>query len=252
MKTLTFLSFFICFALKAEVSRSPAVVGGLCDLDIPTTKIKPGSEKVFGEEVVHKVVILSDDQKGCSVMPKKQYPNSVYEEFARNEMKVLFQKYPDNYSRKCADHFKKSGLKMTEFSCEEPVITSMTFERFGCEKENEEVSGKINYVGFAHAKVTYQQRGLRIEEKSLEALLKEQCTRVNECMEQASENEMPELTKLAVVACKNELTPVNSGRAPAIEKDSSNFDGKRLPKPADPKAPKAPAVPSEDSTTIRK
>lgn len=229
MKSLIILSLLFCFNLKAEVSRSPAVVGGMCDLDISTTKIQKGSDKVFTDEVSHKVVILSDDSLGCSAMPKKQYPSSTYEENARNEMKLLFQKYPENYFKNCADHFKSKGLKKTEFVCEEPSITAISFTRFGCEKKMEDGTQKVSFAGFTYATVKYQQRGVRIEEKTAEVVQKEQCARVNECIEQASEKEMPELKKLSAVACKAELTPVSTARAPALEKDSS-FNGNRTPK----------------------
>ncbi|MDD4973653.1 MAG: hypothetical protein PHY93_04845 [Bacteriovorax sp.] len=223
------VSVLVSFSLNAEVSRSPAVVGGQCDLDIRTTKIQSGSEKVFNQEVTHKVVILSDDSVGCSVMPKKQYPSSTYEENARNEMRLLFQKYPENYSKNCVEHFKAQGLKKSEYVCEEPAIVSMSFTRFGCEKKMEDGTQKVAFAGFTYASVKYQQRGVRIEEKSAELVQKEQCARVNECIEQASEKEMPELKKLSAVACKAELTPVSTARAPALEKDSS-FDGNRTPK----------------------
>jgi hypothetical protein len=219
----------VSFGLSAEVSRSPAVVGGQCDLDIATTKIQSGSEKVFNQEVSHKVVILSDDSLGCSAMPKKQYPNSTYEENARNEMKLLFQKYPENYSKNCVEYFKAQGLKKSEYNCEEPSISAISFTRFGCEKKIEDGTQKVAFAGFTYASVKYQQRGVRIEEKSVELVQKEECVRVNECIKQASEKEMPELKKLSAVACKAELTPVSTARAPALEKDSS-FDGNRKPK----------------------
>ncbi|MFA6238972.1 MAG: hypothetical protein WC635_16665 [Bacteriovorax sp.] len=239
MKSLLFLSLVISFGSKAEVGRSPAVVGGVCDLDIATTKIKPESEKIFTQDISHKVTIRSDlNSAGCSSMPKNKYPDSVFEEHARNELHLLFQKYPDNYSRKCARHFTALGLKKSDFVCETPAIVSIDFAQFGCEKKIEDGTEKITFAGFTQAAVKYQQRGYQLVEKSLETVQKEQCARVNECMEQASDKEMPELKKLAVVACKNELAPVSAGRAPAIEKDASSNDGKRIPKSAEQKEEK--------------
>lgn len=213
----------------AEVGRSPAVIGGLCDLDIPTTQIKLGSKKIFTHEVNHKITIRSDDSFGCEALPQKQYPHSVYEEYAMNEMKLLFQKYPENYSKNCATYFQRQGRKKSEYSCELPSIVSISFNSFGCEKKLEDGTQLVTFTGFANAIIKYQQAGSGIEEKSIELVQKEQCSRVNECIGQASEKEIPELKKLAVVACKNELTPISSGRAPAIEKDSS-YDGRRIPK----------------------
>lgn len=229
MKSLTTLSFLFCFNLMAEVGRSPAVVGGLCDLDIPTTQIKLGSKKVFGQEVNHKIMIRSDDGLGCEALPHKQYPHLVYEEFAKNEMQLLFQKYPENYSKNCVTYFQRQGRKKSEYSCETPSIVSISFKSFGCEKKLEDGTQRVTFTGFAEAIIKYQQVGNGIEEKSIELVQKEQCSRVKECIGQATDKEIPELKKLAVVACKNELSPISSGRAPAIEKDSS-YDGKRIPK----------------------
>lgn len=234
------ISFAYCFNLMAEVSRSPAVVEGACDLDIPTTIIKIDSEKKFKQEISHKVTILSDDGRDCSTMPKKQYPDSIYENHVRNEMDLLFKKYPENYSQKCAEFFKRSGLKKSDYVCREPSIVSISFVEFGCDKK----------VATADVKITYQQSGLRVEEKSLEQIQKEQCTRVNECLEQASSKEISELKKLASVACKNELVPINTGRAPAIEKDSS-FDGKRIPKSTNKNGEIAPFKREETNTVGR-
>lgn len=241
MKSLIVMfTLFISFGLKAEVSRSPAVVGGQCDLDIATTKIKSESEKVFTQDLSHKVTIRSDaDGAGCSSMPKKQYPDSVFENHARNELRLIFQKYPEKYSGKCFKHFENQGLKKSEFVCDTPEIISISFVQFGCEKKLEDGTEKIMFAGYTHAAVKYKQKGYQLEEKSVELVQKEQCARVNECMEQASEKEMPEFKKLAVVACKNELMPVSAGRAPAIEKDSSFNDGKRIPKSAEQKEDKA-------------
>lgn len=213
----------------AEVSRSPAVVEGICDLDVPTTQIKLDSKKVFTQEVPHRVTIRSDDSVGCKALPQKQYPHAIYEEYAKNEMSLLFQKYPENYSKNCVEYFKGQGRKKLEYNCALPVIVSITFKSFGCEKKQEDGTKQVTFTGFANAIVKYQQEGVGIEEKSVEVVQKEQCARVKECMEQVEEKEIPELKKLAVVACKNELSPISPGRAPALEKDWS-YDGKRIPK----------------------
>lgn len=251
MKYLLLSLILSVSSAMAEVSRSPAVVGGQCDLDIPTTKKLNESKKVFTQEISHKVVVVSDDNSlGCSALPKKQYPNATYEEYARNEMKLLFQKYPENYSKKCADYFLSQGLKKSEYECAEPVILSISFMRFGCEKTQEEGTQKISFAGYTYTSIKYQQTGLKIVEKPIEVVQKEQCARVNECISEATDKELPELKQLAVVACKNELTPVSSGRAPAIEKDSSFFDGRRNAKSDEKKMDSAPK--KEESGTIGK
>lgn len=230
MKLFICLYFILTYDLSAQVSRSPAVVGGICDLDIATTKIKKGSELKFTSSIVHPVTVRSSDEgTGCLDLPKNRYPNSLYEENARNEIKILFQKYSDTYSKKCVEHFRHLGLKDSEFSCDTPVITSMKFKDFKCEKQIENGTHKISYSSLVNAEIDYAQTGKRFVEKSVEVVQKEQCARVNECIEQASEKEIPELKKLSAVACKVELTPVSTARAPAIEKDSS-FDGNRKPK----------------------
>lgn len=234
MKSLIFFSLFI-FSLNAfaEVSRSPAVVGGTCDLDIATTQIKSGSQKVFKEEISHKVVLQIEEGTSCKDLP--------YEQFAKNEMKLLFQKYSDKYSLKCSRHFQNLGFKKTEFVCEEPMIEAISLQRPGCEKN----------MAQAVAIIKYQQKGRGLEEKSVAEVQKEQCVRVNECIAQASDKELVELKQLQVVACKNELTPVNTGRAPAIEKDSS-FNGRRIPKSLESGTAVDPLVKESELKTIGK
>lgn len=221
MKYVLFLALLFSFNTFAEPSRSPAVVGGVCDLDIPTIKINDESKKVFTESMSHNVEIPSDDKSGCGA-------NLKYGDHAKNELKLLFNKYHVTYSKKCIQHFKSLGLKDSEYSCDGLKISSITFDKATCKKRVDETS-KVSFAGFAEAKVVYQQVGYRFDEKSPLEVQKEQCARVNECIAMASSKEVIEYKKLAVVACKNELTPVSSGRAPAIEKDSS-FDGRRIPK----------------------
>ena len=226
-----FFTLFLLSALEVngEVSRSPAVVGGICDIEIETTKIQRGSEKVFTQTITHQVIVRSDNGAGCSVLPNKRYADSVYEENARNEIKILFQKYAVNYSQKCTEYFKHMGLKNGEFVCDSPEIGSITFSDYGCEKKVEDGTHKLSYASTTNAQITYKQLGKKIEEKAVGVVQKEQCARVKECMQQASEKEMPELKKLSAVACNAELSPVSTARAPAVEKDDS-FDGNRKPK----------------------
>jgi hypothetical protein len=230
MKSFILLLAALSFNLNAQVSRSPAVVEGECDLNISTTKIKEGSDKKFTSSIGHLVVIRSNQEEpGCSNLPKKRYNDVVYEENAENEMKILFQKYPELYAKKCAGFYEHLGLKKWEYECVAPSIISMTFKGYGCNKNIEEETRKITYSSSVVAEIKYVQVGKRIEEKSVEVVHKEECTRVNECLAQASEKEIPGLKKLAAVACKGELVPVSTARAPAIEKDTS-FDGNRKPK----------------------
>lgn len=230
MKSLTLLLCFLSINATAEVSRSPAVVGGICDIDIETTIVATDSKKIFTEVLDHKVEVLSDEILGCSGMPKKQFPSSTYEAYARNEMGVLFKKYPETYSKKCHAYFLSQGLRKSEYNCGKFSIASLKIGQFSCEKRIEEGSIKATFVGVAHAVVAFEQVGYKLEEKSVQTVQKEQCARVNDCMGQAQEKELAELKKLSVVACKNEVSPISSGRAPAIEKDATNFDGKRNPK----------------------
>ena len=230
MKFFIFLICFISFNLNAEVSRSPAVLAGSCDLDISTTMIKIGSEVSLVNSTNHQVNIRSSDEDpGCLALPKKRYADSVYEEHARDEIKILFQKYTTMYSKKCIAHFEKLGLKKSEFICDIPIIGSITVKDFSCDKKVEEGTHKISYIASANAQIKFVQTGKIIVEKTVEVVQKEQCARVNECIQQASQKEMPELKKLSAVACKAELTPVSTARAPAVEQDSS-FDGNRKPK----------------------
>lgn len=249
MKLFFFFSLFFSFNLNAEVGRSPAVVGGVCDLDIETTKIEKGTEKLFNSVITHQVIVRSGDESGCWTLPEKRYPDSVYKENVHNEMKILFQKYADNYSQKCNKYFKDLGLKNSEFACDTPEIDSVSFAEYRCEKQFETGTRKLSFAASAKALIKYKQIGKKIEEKSVEVVQKEQCARVNECIEQASEKDISELKKLAVVACKNELTPIASGRAPAIEKDSS-FDGNRVLKSSGQKLDTTTA--HEDPVTIGK
>jgi hypothetical protein len=227
MKSLTILLLVLSFNLNAQVNRSP---GGVCDLEISLSKIKAGSEKTFTEEIIHQVNILSDDGAGCSAMPDKKYSDAVYKEHLYNEMDLLFVKYPERYSKFCEANFK--SLSKAEYSCEMPSVSSISFQSFGCEKKIEDTTNKVQYNAVATVKITIHQRGVRREEKDFAVVLAEQFLRVKECLDQANVEESPRLSKLRDVACKNELTPVVTGRAPAIEKDSS-FDGRRILKEND-------------------
>ncbi len=234
MRIFTFIIFILqSNFLFAGVSRAPAVVNEQCDLNIATNKILEGSEKTFSSKVTHFVTIRSSDQYGCSTLEKKRYPDTFYEENVKNEMQVLFLKYPEKFSQSCVDHFKKLGLKAFEYSCDQAEIESIYLSNYHCEKNNEEDTQKITYSATAEATVSYKQTGKKYIEKAVDVVQKEQCTRVNECIEQASDKELPELRKLAAVACRVDLVPVNTARAPALEKDTS-FDGNRQPKNNDP------------------
>lgn len=221
-----FISFLLLmsFNLKAEIGRAPAVVNEVCDLDISTTKVR--DTKIFEDVYTHQVFIPSDNNSGCSTLPKKRYPDSTFEEFARQEMSILFKKYPKNYSQKCSAHFKNSGAKDSEYACEDIAIESITFKDYSCDKKIEDGTKKVSFSGSAYAVIKYKQIGKRLEEKEASVVQKEQCTRVNECMGQARDEDMPALKKLEAVACKGELAPVETARAPALEKNSS-FDGNR-------------------------
>ena len=228
---LFFVPFILfAFDLKAQVSRAPAVLAEKCDLDISTSKIKKGTEKSFKNSINHQVIIHSSGEDlGCSILPKKRFPDSIYEQNVRNEINILFEKYPETYAKKCTEYFKHLGLKSYEFTCDKPAVLSMTFKGYECEKKIEEGTHKISYAAVAKAEVQYSQVGNRLEEKSVEEVQKEECKRVNECIGQAEEKDLPELKKLAAVACRVELTPVSTANAPEAQKDSS-FDGNRKPK----------------------
>lgn len=235
MKSFLCLWVLVSFSTNAEVSRSPAVIKDQCDLNIETNKIKAGSEKEFISETIHKVILHSDNNDGCMNAHAKKFTDSFYEENASNEIKILFAKNFGVYSKKCTDHFIKQP---DNFTCEMPRVLSMTFFGFGCEKVEDE-NHKVSYSKFYSAKIIYKQRGKQYEEKSAEVVQKEQCARAKKCMEQASEEALPELKKLSAVACNGELTPVSTARAPAVVSDPTNDDGNRIPKSNGPeKSPK--------------
>lgn len=229
MKFIFALLVILSTSLKAEVSRSPAIVTSLCELDIPTTRADETSKKNFVDTFSHKVLIHPDDIINCSTLPKKRLDDSLYILSARNEAQLLFKKYSNDYSKKCSQYYKLLGLKEEEFVCAEPEIITMTPVKYECEKQTEEGTGKINYVSIAEVEIKYKQTGKRMIEKSAADLQKEQCHKAKECISNASEKNLPELKKLASVACKVEISPVGGTRAPALIHDSS-FDGSRRPK----------------------
>lgn len=226
---LSLYLLFISLKLNADPSRTPAVVESQCNLDISVVKIQNGSGITFTEMADHQVIVHSGDDIGCSVLAKKRYADSVYEENARNEMKILFSNEIETYSKKCREHFKQMGLKGPQFKCETPEIISMSFSDYTCEKKMDNETQKITYISSANAKIKYTQLGNKFEEKSVDELQKEQCTKLNECIREASEKELPELKKLASVACKIELAIVPANKAPELEVDP-NFNGGRNPK----------------------
>ncbi len=227
-----FLSFSPAIIHAKDVGRSPAVVKNSCDLNIETLKEKEGSEKVFQDTLQHYLTIRSDDDRGCSAIPKKRYSDSILENYARNEVKILFQKYSEKYSKKCISYFKKLSLNIERFHCEMPEIDTMKFSDFSCDKKIEEGTNRVFYIANAKVSLAYHMTGKIIEEKTVEAVQKEQCNRVNQCLSEVSrdqKDELFQLQKLKDVACKSEIVAVETSRAPAIEHDDS-FDGKRRAK----------------------
>lgn len=217
---------FFCFILssEAEVSRRPAVeekcdAKTAVDVDIYKTL----GEKVFDGMTIHQVIVRSDDEVGCSVLPNKRYADSVYEENARNEMQILFNKYFESYSKECNKHFSKLGLK---FKCKIPEIVSMTFSGQTCEKKIEDGTGKISHASVAVAEIKYKQIGWQLEEKLTAVVQEEICARFKSCMGQASEEEMQELKKLSNVPCNSKPLDSPSLKSPTIQR-VPGFDGNR-------------------------
>ena len=205
------LSFFISFNLKAEPSRKPAIIKTVCDFNTPEYQIKLGSEKIFVSEVSHEVVVLNDNGTNCSEVKDNRFSDLVYKKYARQEMKILFDQNPKDYTKSCEAYFVSEKIKKTDHVCKVPQKISITIKHTTCE----------NKVAKAIALVSYEYESVLLEEKSA-------CTMVNECIKLASENELPELSKLATVACKNKLIIPESGKAPVLIRDSQSFDGKRI------------------------
>ena len=78
---------------------------------------------------------------------------------------------------------------------------------------------------------------VKIFEKSVEEVQKEQCREVKNCMNSADDEDMPDLKRLESVACNNNLKPVTT-KVPGNLIDK-NFDGKREAKTSDERMPSA-------------
>lgn len=90
--------------------------------------------------------------------------------------------------------------------------------------------------------ITYEKTingKVKIFEKSVEDVQKEQCREVKNCMNSADDEDMPDLKKLEAVACNNNLKPVTT-KVPGNPIDK-NFDGKREAKTSDERMPSAVA-----------
>lgn len=197
----SFLLFFVLasFNLMAKESRdlrrAPAVVVEECD---PNTM---NESETFSSKIFHKVIIHSDAKSGCSVLPK------AYEENARNEIKHLFQKNPDKYSKNCTEYFKNLNLNNDQFECNTPEIISMTFSATECIRQVEDGTQEVRYASSAVAEIKYEQKGKKLVEKSSTIIA--QSARVNKCIEQ---------------------TTALTTRVPGIARNSKFFDGNREPK----------------------
>lgn len=201
----------ICFNLRAEPIRKPAIVKRACDLNKPEFQKKRGSEKGFKSEVSHKIVILTDNGLDCSEVKNNRFNDSVYEKYTRKEMQLLFDKNPKDYITSCESYYASKKIKKGDFECKPPQNILLSFKDIACE----------NKIASAIALVTYEHESVLLEEKSA-------CARINECIEFAAEDELPELNKLAAVACKNKLILPDTGNAPVLIRDSQGFDGKRI------------------------
>ena len=230
MRALLFISLITSFKLHAQVSRSPAIVSGKCDLNIPTIIKQAGTEKLFSRTITQQVAIDSEDGVGCSALPKNRYPDSVYIDRAQKMMSEAFAHSLDNYQVQCSTYFKfVKSLADNQFTCGIPEIVTIKLNGFGCEKKISTDSQKEVYTAFTYADITYKEVGQIVTERPIEVVQKEQCKKVNECMNEAEESEMANLKKLAAVACKGDITPVATANSPKMESDNS-FDGRRKAK----------------------
>lgn len=66
-------------------------------------------------------------------------------------------------------------------------------------------------------------------DRDIKEILKEQCSRVRQCMFSAEDEAMPDLKKLEAVACKNEYKGV-SIETPQLKKAVEEYNGGRIPK----------------------
>jgi hypothetical protein len=206
MKALIFFPLLLLnFNLLAEPSRKPAIIEDECDLNVETFKKSSASEKTFSSEIIQNIVIPSDKGIKCSKSNIK-FNDLLYEEYARSEMQVSMDKYPQRYIQSCLSYFDAKKLKKSEYECLAPKNISMSLKDFRCE----------NQVAKATALIMYDHSGYILEEKPLKVVQEEQCAKVNECLKFASKSELSELLKLSSVACKNNLVLPDSGKAPTL------------------------------------
>ena len=224
------LLFLHCFLVRAEgVGRSPAVVKSVCDFEVSTTQERSDYRKVFNERFDHVVVMRLDEGENCNQFKGKSTSKNQMSSLGNDEVKVLFSKYQEKYQKSCKEFYQKKGVKEDFTHCSAPMLEKMEMGEIGCLKKQEESSKKWVYFAQAKATATYVVKGIAFEEKSVEEVQKEQCERYKSCIKEAPKDELASLIKLRDVACKGEISPVQTARAPAVVHDDS-FDGKRRPK----------------------
>jgi hypothetical protein len=231
MKLSLFAFLFLhSFIVRAEgVSRAPAVVKSACDFEVATTQEKKDYRKDFNERFDHLVVMRLDEGENCNQFKSKSTSKNQMSSLGNDEVKVLFSKYQEKYQKSCKEFYQKKGVKEDYTHCSAPLLEKMQIGEISCLKKQEESTQKWIYFAQAKASASYIVKGIAFEEKSVEEVQKEQCERFKSCIKDAPKDELASLIKLRDVACKGEISPVQTARAPAVIHDDS-FDGKRRPK----------------------
>lgn len=228
----TFL-FLYSFMVNAEgISRAPAVVKSACDFEVSTTQERSDYRKVFSDHFDHQVTMRLEEGESCVQFKSKKESKATMASLGNEEVKILFSKYQEKYQKSCRDFYLKKGVKEDFIHCSSPLLDKIEMGEIACLKKQEESSKKWIYFAQARASATFAVKGLAFEEKSVEDVQKEQCDRFKSCLKEAPADEIAAITKLRDVACKGEVSPIQTARAPAVIHDDS-FDGKRRPKAID-------------------
>jgi hypothetical protein len=229
LSLFTFLLFQSFMVSAQGVGRAPAVVKSACDFEVSTTQEKSDYRKVFNDHFDHMVTWRLDEGDSCNQFKSKKESKASMISLGAEEIKVLFSKYQEKYQKVCREFYQKRGVKESFVHCSTPMMEKIELGEIGCLKKQEEASKKWIYFAQAKASASYVVKGIAFEEKSIEEVQKEQCDRYKSCLKDAPRDELAALTKLKDVACKGEISPVQTARAPAVIHDDS-FDGERRAK----------------------
>ncbi len=228
----TFIFLYSFFAQAEGISRAPAVVKSACDFEVSTTQERSDYRKVFSERLDHLVLMRLEEGESCTQFKTKSTSKNQMSSLGTEEVKVLFSKYQEKYQKSCKDFYSKKGIKEDFIHCSSPMLDKIEVGEIGCLKKQEESSKNWIYFAQVKASAFYVVKGLAFEEKSVADVQKEQCDRFKSCLKDAPSDEIVALTKLRDVACKGEISPIQTARAPAVVHDDS-FDGKRRAKTLD-------------------